>query len=569
MNDKTPTIFNKRPIYVCLLTERSDGHLIDFRRISAKNLSNGQDILMSAQLLNHTQYITCYVVCEAVAGTLRYAEFKPGLPAHMFPPPRTNVGQQQHEQNERQSERDGLRVKRTFNTSPATLGNDEFAGNEIDDQDLVDAAAPMDFNHIDHVDMSSSGRTLTVGMQDRKDAGNKQAPWNPEKLANGKWACNHKCKDKTVCKHFCCRDGVDKAPKPPKNAFVSAASFVDVSRLPNSKSNTGSLSSLTKVTSLKKAAKGQKMGIETVDLADQANSRKTDEKRPRSFQDLQRLHDKAVKDPAILPNSIKPSHDYIKRDSSPELSNSSKSNHWAKSSDKLSTDYDNDWMEGLPSSSAMLPTSLEQQMSTDHGGGWCDDLPSPSALLREHAAAVKNQSDTNSLEDFDLSQFNDDDDKADVEAALVGLSDSVTMNEDVQAQVGLANVSQSKTVNGLQRSEDHVTSFATAPRTQSKTCGASAPSKLFSSTERAEESMEAPFKRKSALVSGTPDLSLSAPVPKRPRLDNQTEPAIQSSSKVRGHAARPTPVIRPGQPAWVYDFDPKFIAEWQDIVEFI
>lgn len=33
MNDTVPTFFHRRPIYVCLLTERSDGSLVDFRRI--------------------------------------------------------------------------------------------------------------------------------------------------------------------------------------------------------------------------------------------------------------------------------------------------------------------------------------------------------------------------------------------------------------------------------------------------------------------------------------------------------------------------------------------------------
>ena len=33
INDKALVYFNRKPIYICLLTERSDGHLVDFRRI--------------------------------------------------------------------------------------------------------------------------------------------------------------------------------------------------------------------------------------------------------------------------------------------------------------------------------------------------------------------------------------------------------------------------------------------------------------------------------------------------------------------------------------------------------
>jgi ATP-dependent DNA helicase HFM1/MER3 len=33
MNDKAPTFFLRRPVYVCFLAETSDGYLIDFRRM--------------------------------------------------------------------------------------------------------------------------------------------------------------------------------------------------------------------------------------------------------------------------------------------------------------------------------------------------------------------------------------------------------------------------------------------------------------------------------------------------------------------------------------------------------
>ena len=64
LNEKAPHFFNRKPVYVCFITERSDGHLIDFRRFSAKKLENGETLLLSAQLLNEAQYITCYVSCD-------------------------------------------------------------------------------------------------------------------------------------------------------------------------------------------------------------------------------------------------------------------------------------------------------------------------------------------------------------------------------------------------------------------------------------------------------------------------------------------------------------------------
>lgn len=82
LNEQPPTYFHRKAVYVCFLAERSDGELIDFRRIrwvstfgnmkrwlmslSAIKLKNGQDILISTDMLQHTQFITCYVMCDEI-----------------------------------------------------------------------------------------------------------------------------------------------------------------------------------------------------------------------------------------------------------------------------------------------------------------------------------------------------------------------------------------------------------------------------------------------------------------------------------------------------------------------
>lgn len=33
LNEKIPTTFHKRPVYICFLAELSDGRLLDFRRL--------------------------------------------------------------------------------------------------------------------------------------------------------------------------------------------------------------------------------------------------------------------------------------------------------------------------------------------------------------------------------------------------------------------------------------------------------------------------------------------------------------------------------------------------------
>ena len=53
----------------------------------------------------------------------------------------------------------------------------------------------MEFNDIDTFDLGPKQTTQALGA--RKQANTEQA-WHPEKLENGKWACNHKCRDKTM-----------------------------------------------------------------------------------------------------------------------------------------------------------------------------------------------------------------------------------------------------------------------------------------------------------------------------------------------------------------------------------
>jgi hypothetical protein len=61
INDKTPEYFKKQPVYVCLMAELSDGHLLHFARIrySHRQMNTG----------NVTDRLQCE---EAQQGTRRY-----------------------------------------------------------------------------------------------------------------------------------------------------------------------------------------------------------------------------------------------------------------------------------------------------------------------------------------------------------------------------------------------------------------------------------------------------------------------------------------------------------------
>jgi ribosomal protein L37AE/L43A len=123
-------------------------------------------------------------------------------------------------------------------------------------------------------------------IRDRKVSEDVSSQEQPIQLPSGKWACNHRCKDKTTsgswypvthittlltrnrCKHFCCRDGLDKPPK------FNKKQTVPTSGLDHTKAQ--KLSQLTLVESLikdiptPKNAPGNrpKMWTETIELLD-------------------------------------------------------------------------------------------------------------------------------------------------------------------------------------------------------------------------------------------------------------------------------------------------------------
>ena len=152
---------------------------------------------------------------------MRSAECRPQLPAYIFPPPSSQKQAQQPTHNKKVNKPHGNTSEdqgaSTFNTSPETLEDDEFGDDDFRDQEVIDAgkmsflhgcycpntdthytAEEIVFNHIDDFSPVSTERRLKPSVRDSKAAGTEGSAWNPERLENGKWACNHKCKDKTT-----------------------------------------------------------------------------------------------------------------------------------------------------------------------------------------------------------------------------------------------------------------------------------------------------------------------------------------------------------------------------------
>jgi hypothetical protein len=89
---------------------------------------------------------------------------------------------------------------------------DEWDDGGVNDDDLL-GTEPMEseFWDVDEVSHPTLNKPNTGKAKKKASV----ADALPERLANGNFACYHACKDKTACRHPCCKEGVKKA-KPRK-----------------------------------------------------------------------------------------------------------------------------------------------------------------------------------------------------------------------------------------------------------------------------------------------------------------------------------------------------------------
>ncbi|KAJ5659836.1 hypothetical protein N7507_006287 [Penicillium longicatenatum] len=222
MNEKTPTYFQRRPVYICCLTETSDGQLVDFRRISANRLQNSLEITLASILTSSSQYIVCHAMCDDIAGTARKAELKANLSSHLPRQSKTI-----NESNVQLARLDKDSCQQLQGASKGKSKTDAFDGDDLGLDDFLfedlRQQRPKKLASIENVqdeeigwisidDSTPSPKRKPVFPKTKGSEWiadmelQEQVEDEPARLANGNWACNHKCKDKT-------RTGIEKPPK--------------------------------------------------------------------------------------------------------------------------------------------------------------------------------------------------------------------------------------------------------------------------------------------------------------------------------------------------------------------
>jgi ATP-dependent DNA helicase HFM1/MER3 len=234
---------------------------------------------------------------------MRDATVKPQIAPSMFPAPKPL-------QSDTPPHQPNMSKRRADTTNPVrkpSTTSDEFGDDEIDDDTLAKAAlGDLEFDHIDNyanpidtitrkntsknksTEAKSTSKNKSISKSTDATADNDSQ--EPARLANGKWACNHPCKDRNACKHLCCKEGMDRPPKK-KSAPKRLPSDEERSQPQQKALTQQGKETQTKLQST--ASKRKSSGpIEELDLTQQEMKRKADygTNGPRDYRDLHRLH---------------------------------------------------------------------------------------------------------------------------------------------------------------------------------------------------------------------------------------------------------------------------------------
>lgn len=224
---------------------------------------------------------------------------KPQIASSLFPATRTELKAASPKKAKPTS---NTSKRRSESTAPVRKSSDEFYDDGLDDDDLFDVPLrDLEFDHIENyanpnneVTRRNTVKNAAVSSRNepaRKKSAEENDGDEPKQLKNGKWACNHKCKDRTACKHMCCREGLDKPPAPKKPAKKSE---VATDRTTQHTPIKESIQTKLQLTASKRKSSA---GIQVLDLTRPDKKMKPDYAKdgPREFRKLDLLHRKVQK----------------------------------------------------------------------------------------------------------------------------------------------------------------------------------------------------------------------------------------------------------------------------------
>ncbi|SGZ22278.1 BQ5605_C022g09467 [Microbotryum silenes-dioicae] len=176
----------------------SDHEFIEFRKMRLDKLfaTKKQAFSVAVILVKPSQRIIGTVSADAIAGSEAKAQLKPSTNAGEYPLPVLAPSS---------DERVGAEMEDAL--------VDEFE-QDFDEEEL-DEVEEQAIPHADEVHANVEGKSVAkpvVASHSGSAVAAKEVVRN--RRADGKYECGHSCNDKTKCRHLCCREGVDKPPRP-------------------------------------------------------------------------------------------------------------------------------------------------------------------------------------------------------------------------------------------------------------------------------------------------------------------------------------------------------------------
>ncbi|KAG2041892.1 Sec63 Brl domain-containing protein [Suillus americanus] len=230
-----------------LLTITSDFVFIDFRRISTKVLRERKSFVINAQLTRPSQTINVSISSDNIAGVTVTESFKPSLPTNKYPTlntrPLTSL----------EMDLEGLEDVADF----WDMGPDDDDELNLPVKDLTRPRTPLQSsasaqkkNTNPHKEKTakSASRPTVKGDSLRMANTPVRDDTQPKKRSDGKYNCNHSCKDKSACRHFCCRDGLTEPSRVPRKSNTKPVHLLSSNKAHDSSVDLSSTGHKTRVT---------------------------------------------------------------------------------------------------------------------------------------------------------------------------------------------------------------------------------------------------------------------------------------------------------------------------------
>jgi len=226
-NSRTP-FWQRRSISLSFMAGISNGNLVHFWRGNIKKFEKGFEVHFVAELSSSTDAITCFLACDEVVGTVKSVILTPNIPELAFPPPKP-VERVTHKITP------SIEKEKNDDDDDDTYKDAEFEWDDIDDHDLLCAIKLAEesgskANNRTFVDQFIDIDQYEIDNNSKTSAELKTVTEQPEpvQMPNGKWMCNHICRDGQatkngkICKHKCCHEGLDKPSRLQKRAKSDA-----------------------------------------------------------------------------------------------------------------------------------------------------------------------------------------------------------------------------------------------------------------------------------------------------------------------------------------------------------